>query len=248
MTAGTFGRRHLELFAGGGGSAFGWVQAGASEVVAVDLHLRRDRPDTDRITWVKADARDVLADLGYLRTFDTLGGGPPCQPHSRTQHLRDAQGNGTGKVDMIPETVAAFEAAGRPYLVENVEGAPLRADVTLCGSMFDELRVVDGSGTRYPRRHRIFRSNVAFVTPPRPCCTCWSGCGKPGCGHRAAGVRPLGIYASKGDYIPSGGQTARTLEQGRQLLGNEWMSWSALVESIPWRYTAWLGSQVYATL
>lgn len=70
-------RRHLELFAGGGGSAYGWVAAGADEVVAVDVHLRDDLPPTDKITWVRANCADVLADIDYLRTFDTLGGSPP---------------------------------------------------------------------------------------------------------------------------------------------------------------------------
>lgn len=235
--------RHLELYAGGGASAFGIVQAGASEVVAVDVHLRRDLPPTDRITWVKADARDVLQDLAFLRTFDTLGGSPPCQPHSRTKHLRDAQGKSTSKMDMLDETVAAFEASGRPYLVENVEDAPLRRDVTLCGSMFPELSVTDETGRRWLRRHRIFRSNVPLVAPGT-CCTCFPGCSKPGCGHRAAGVRALGVYAAKADDIPSGGSTARTLEQGRELMGAPWMSWAALVEAIPPAYTRWLWPQL----
>ena len=56
--------------------------------------------------------------------------------------------------------------------------------------------------------------------------------------------KPVGVYGSKGDDIPAGGSTARTLEEGRAAMGNDWMSWSALVESIPWVYTEWLGRQL----
>ena len=238
--------RHLELYAGGCGSAWGWVRAGF-DVVAIDNHKRRDLPESEHLTFIKADARKVLQDIAYLRTFDTLGGGPPCQTHTRAKHLRDAQGKTTTKVDLIPQTVTGFEAAGRLYVVENVPEAPLRRDLLLCGSMFPELRVRDATGVRYPRRHRIFRSNV-HLDAPGTCCTCMAGCTQPGCGHTAAGVRAMGVYASKGDNIPSGGQTARTLDEGRQLLGNHWMSWSALVESIPWRYTHHIALQVAAEL
>ncbi len=98
--------------------------------------------------------------------------------------------------------------------------------------MFPELHVEDDTGRRWLQRHRLFELSTGQVAPPGPC------------RHATAGVRPLGVYASKGDSIPSGGQTCRTLDQGRQLMGIDWMSWAALVEAIPPRYTEHIGSQL----
>lgn len=219
--------RLLDLFAGAGGAAVGYAQAGF-DVTAVDVKIRRDLPGRPDVTFVRADALDVLADVAYLRTFDAIHASPPCQTHTRAKHLRDAQGKGTDKLDLIPQTRAGLEAAGVPFVIENVPGAPLRHDVLLCGSMFPELHVYDGTGRRWLQRHRVFETNRPMAAPSP-------------CRHKSAGVRPLGVYASKADNIPSGGQTCRTLEEGRALMGIDWMSWSALVEAIPPAYTRHLG-------
>lgn len=93
--------------------------------------------------------------------------------------------------------------------------------------MFPRLHVYDDTGRRWLKRHRIFETNV--LLPQRSC------------RHRHAGVRPLGVYGSLGDDIPSGGQTCRSVEQARELMGCPWMSWAALVEAIPPAYTAFIG-------
>lgn len=218
----------------------GWAQAGAN-VTAIDVHQRRDLPQHPRITFVKRNALDVLEDTAYLQRFTLLAGGPPCQTLTRATKLRDAQGKGTKKVNLIPETREAFAASGVPYVIENVEDAArvgaLRADVMLCGSMFPELSTYDETGRRWLKRHRVFELGGWKVDEPPTCCSCQYGCAKSGCPHRLAGVRALGVYASKSDNIPSGGQTCRTLEEGRDLMDIDWMSWSALIESIPPAYT-----------
>lgn len=210
----------LDAFGGAGGAAMGWVRAGW-RVTSIDIHRRRDLPDTEHIDFVTADMLDVLRDAAYLRSFDALAGGPPCQTHTALTNLRDAQGKGTSKVDLIPQTRAAFEASGLPYVIENVPRSTVRPDVILCGSSFG-LKV---------RRHRWFESNVAMFGLP--------------CDHAGQG-RPIGVYGSKGDDIPSGGSTARTLEEGREAMAIPWMSWSALVEAIPPAYTEHLGAQLLA--
>lgn len=212
----------------------GYVNVGF-EVVGIDSHIRRDLPDSDLFTIEKGDALDALADVDYLRTFDAIHASPPCQTHTRAKHLRDAQGKGTDKVDLLAETRWGLERAGVPYVIENVPGAPLRADLLLCGSMFPELHVYDDTGRRWLQRHRVFESNVDLGPQPE-------------CRHRAAGVRPLGVYASKADNIPSGGQTCRTLEEGRALMGIPWMSWAALVEAIPPAYTRHLSAPLLGAL
>lgn len=217
--------RLLDLFCSAGGAGEGYRRAGF-DVTGVDLVKRRDGYPCGEL--IQGDAVELMADLDFLRSFDAIHASPPCQTHSRTQHLRNAQGKGTSIVDLIPETRAALEAAGVPYVIENVEGAPLRPDLLLCGSMFPRLRVHDATGWRWLKRHRIFETNL-LIPPPGPCA------------HKAAGVRPLGVYGSKADDIPSGGQTCSTTEQARGLMGTPWMGWKAMTEAIPPAYTEWIG-------
>ena len=54
---------------------------------------------------------------------------------------------------MVPLTRALLQRSGKPYIIENVVGAPLQNPVTLCGTMFG-LSVF---------RHRLFESNVPLV-------------------------------------------------------------------------------------
>jgi hypothetical protein len=82
-------------------------------------------------------------------------------------------------------------------------------------------------------------SRSAGIVGSSPTCRC-SACRA---NHDSQG-RPVGVYGSKGDDIPSGGSTARTLEEGREAMGIDWMSWSALVEAIPPAYTAFIGAQL----
>lgn len=222
----------LDLYCGGMGAGYGYHLAGF-DVTGIDIKQRRDLPDGPK--FIKGDVREVLQHIDYLRTFDIIHASPPCQTHTRAKHLRDAQGKGTSKLDLVDETRRALVASGVPYIMENVPGAPMRQDVLLCGSMFPDLHVMDNTGRRWLQRHRIFESNLP-LTAPGPC------------DHKGAGVRPLGVYASKADNIPSGGQTCRTLEEGRLLMGIHWMSWSALVESIPPAYTQHLGTQAMEIL
>jgi DNA (cytosine-5)-methyltransferase 1 len=218
----------LDLFCSGGGAGEGYRQAGF-DVVGVDIVRRAcGYPCGDLII---KDAKEVLQDMDFLQSFDAIHASPPCQTHSRTQHLRDAQGKNAAVIDMIPETKVGLAKAWVPYVIENVEGAPLRQDLLLCGSMFDNLAVYDKTGRRWLKRHRIFESNVP-LSPPKAC------------DHKGAGVRPLGVYGSKSDNIPSGGQTCRSLEEGRKLMGIPWMSWKALTEAIPPAYTKHIGTQL----
>lgn len=220
--------RVLDLFCGGGGAGMGYAQAGY-EVVGIDLVKRKSGYPAGEFG--RADALEVLQDSSYLHTFDFVHASPPCQTHSRTQHLRDAQGKGTTKVDLIPQTREALEQSGVPFVIENVEGAPLRQDLLLCGSMFPHLSVRDDTGRRWLQRHRVFELHGVTVDQPRH-------------DHDSAGVRPLGVYGSMNDNIPSGGQTVRSLEEGRTLMGMPWANWPTLVEAIPPAYTHYIGQRV----
>ena len=204
----------LDLFCGAGGASAGYAAAGF-EVHGIDLKHGKRYP----FTYVRADVLDVLRDKNYLDQFDVIHASPPCQTHSITQHLRNAQGKTTSKLDLIPETRAALIESGKPYIIENVPGSPLINPIQLCGSSFG-LKV---------RRHRLFESNMALVGSI--------------CDHKSQG-RPIGVYGSLNDEIPKGGKTAATIDEARNAMGISWAIWTELVEAIPPAYTKYLGGQL----
>jgi DNA (cytosine-5)-methyltransferase 1 len=208
----------LDLYCKAGGASKGYADAGF-EVTGIDIKKQKRYP----FTFIQADCLDVLKDLDYLRTFDVIAASPPCQTHSATKHLRVAQGKTTDKVDLIPQTREALIASGKPYVIENVPGAPLINPVQFCGSSFG-LKV---------RRHRLFESNLALTGSS--------------CKHKEQG-RPVGVYGSMKDEIPSGGRTAKTIEEAREAMGIEWMIWGELVEAIPPVYTYEIGKQLVSLL
>ena len=203
----------LDLFCGAGGASMGYAMAGF-EVTGIDVKHGRRYP----FSYIRGDVRDYL-DKAFLDQFDVIAASPPCQTHSSTKHLRVAQGKSTDKIDMIPEVREALIASGKPYVIENVPGAPLINPVQLCGSAFG-LKV---------RRHRLFESNVELHGTQ--------------CSHKEQG-RPVGIYGSMRDEIPGGGHTAKTMPEAYEAMGIDWMIWSELVESIPPVYTKFIGEQI----
>ena len=214
----------LDLYCKAGGASEGYARAGF-EVIGVDIKKQKRYP----YKFIQADALDILQDKDFLAQFDVLAGSPPCQTHSVTQHLRDAQGNTTDKVDLIPQTRKAFIESGKPYVIENVPGSPLINPILMCGSYFG-LKV---------RRHRLFESNV-FLTGTI-------------CNHKTQG-KPVGVYGAMKDNpkgidrktgrMVYGGQTARSIEEAREAMGIDWMLWGDLVEAIPPAYTEFIGKQL----
>jgi DNA (cytosine-5)-methyltransferase 1 len=207
----------LDLFCGRtGGATVGYQRAGF-HVTGIDLASGKQYPGDE---FIRDDVLNYLNEE-FLSQFDVIHASPPCQLFSRTQHLRDAQGKGTDKINLIPATRDALQQSRKPYVIENVPGSPLIDPVLICGSSF-ELGV---------RRHRLFETNVAGIVGTE-------------CNHKRQG-RPIGVYGSKNDNIPSGGQTAKTLEEGKRAMGIDWdCSWAGLVESIPPLYTTWIGLQI----
>ena len=206
--------RLLDLYCKAGGASKGYADAGF-EVTGIDIKKQKRYP----YTFIQADCLELMQDLDFLRSFDAIAASPPCQTHSRTKHLRDAQGKGTDKVDLIPQTREKLIESGVPYIIENVPGAPLIKPIQMCGSSFG-LKV---------RRHRLFESNLPLIGSV--------------CNHKSQG-KPVGIYGSMRDEIPKGGHTAKSIEEAREAMGIDWMLWGDLVEAIPPRYTYEIGKQV----
>ena len=190
----------------------GYSRAGF-DVTGMDIKHGKRYP----FTYVRKDVMELRPE--DLEDFDVIHASPPCQTFSATRHLRNAQGKNITKKDLLAQVRSLLIASGKPYVIENVKGAPLIDAVQLCGSAFG-LKV---------RRHRLFESNVAIRGTD--------------CHHRQQG-KPVGIYGSMRDEIPGGGHTAKTMAEANAAMGIDWMIWGELVEAIPPAYTHHIGLQL----
>ena len=122
----------------------GYANAGF-KVYGVDIKDQPNYPFTLTID----DALNLTE--GVYKHFDLIHASPPCQAHSdlQKQSKRDY-------TDLIGPVREMLIATGKPYIIENVDGAPLHTPITLCGTMFPGLRVI---------RHRLFESNLPLVSP-----------------------------------------------------------------------------------
>ena len=139
--------RLLDLYCCAGGASKGYSLVGY-EVVGVDIDDQPNYP----FEFHRSDALEYLEVHGH--EFDVIHASPPCQRYSIMQHIHK---NKEEHPDLIGPTRDGLKRVGRPYVIENVEGAPVRVDLMLCGTMF---------GMRIPK-HRIFESNVTMplLTP-----------------------------------------------------------------------------------
>jgi DNA (cytosine-5)-methyltransferase 1 len=204
----------LDLFCGAGGASKGYSLAGF-DVTGIDIKHGKRYP----FEYLRRDV--MLLTIEDLEPYDLIHASPPCQTFSVTKHLRNAQGKGTDKLDLLEPVRNLLINSGKPYIIENVKGAPLINAVQLCGSAFG-LKV---------RRHRLFESNLAIKGT--------------NCNHTE---RPVGVYGSLNDEIPKGGKTAETIGQAREAMGIDWMIWGELVEAIPPAYTHYIGMQLSGLL
>jgi DNA (cytosine-5)-methyltransferase 1 len=207
----------LDLFCCAGGATKGYQEAGFY-VVGVDFE---PQPNYCGDELYQADA---LGPLPFdLDDFDLIHASPPCQRFSDLAHRN---GNGHQWPDLIGPTRDLLEASGRPYVIENVEGAPLRDPAMLCGTMFPGLRVI---------RHRLFEASFPIETPEH-------------------GRHPLvfthdkrkahyGRLNQDTSFVQVTGGGNCTVANARDAMGAGWMTKAELNEAIPPAFTEWVGSQ-----
>jgi len=185
-------------------------------------------------TFIQADAIEYATE--HAHEYDVIHASPPCQAWSIATI-------GSGTQDRHPKLIEPIreilKASGRPYVIENVIGAPLENTLTLCGTMFG-LQATDDDGTRLRlERHRLFESNVR-ITAPRQC-------------NHDKTIQVGGVYGGgrsnrwEAKYVRRGGYTpAKHVRE--QLMGIDWMTLHGLSQSIPPAYSEWIGSQILDTL
>ena len=210
--------RLLDLFCGAGGAAYGYHLAGF-DVHGVDLSPQPRYP----FPFIQADALDVLNDRRFLAGFDAVHASPPCQAHSDLQKQ-----NKRHYPDLIAPTRHLLKASDLPYVIENVEGAPLHVPVMVCGAGVPGLRVI---------RHRPFESSIPLrgaPCPPRhPLVFTYD--------RRKAHYGRLDQDTS---FVQVTGGGNCTVKNKASAMGIWWMTGAELNEAIPPAYAHLIGRQL----
>jgi len=209
--------RLLDLFCGAGGCSVGYHRAGFTEIVGVDIHPQPRYP----FEFVQADALEYLAAHGH--EFDAIHASPPCQRYSVVTR---ATGNANAHPDLVDPCRSLLMKIGKPWVIENVPGAPLLNPITLCGVMFPGLRVY---------RHRLFESSVPLVAPP----------------HGKHEVRSTGTQRGRKAHWEAGGFITITGDVGTYCGGAmeiDWMNGNELSQAIPPAYTECVGRQLISNM
>ncbi len=209
--------RLLDLFCCAGGAGVGYSQAGF-DVVGVDIKPQRNYP----LPFIQAD---VLAlDPRFIAFFDAVHASPPCQAYS---DLAKRNGNADDWPRLIEPVRNMLIGSGLPYVIENVDGAPLLNAVVLCGTMFPELRVL---------RHRLFEANFEIAPPPHR--------KHPRVHTFDRRKSHFGKTNEWKDFVQVTGGGNCTLAAAREAMGINWMTKREINESIPPVYTRFVGQQL----
>lgn len=199
--------RLLDLGCCAGGASVGYERAGF-EVEGVDIAPMPRYPFKFHL----ADALEFLS--RNADRYDAIHGSPPCQRFSSMSSCRP--GLGESYPDLVAPWREALDEIGKPYILENVVGAPLKSPIMLCGQMFGlELY-----------RHRLFESNVALQAPPHPEHTIPAS--------RAGHWVPGTVMSVAGHVAP--------ISQARRAMGIDWMNRDELSEAIPPAYSEYVGT------
>jgi DNA (cytosine-5)-methyltransferase 1 len=189
----------------------GYHRAGFDEIVGVDIDPQPDYPfefhQADALEWSDLDG------------FDMIHASPPCQAYS-------ALTKGTNAGREYPDLIAATRAliGNRPSVIENVAGAPIRKDVTLCGEMFG-LGVI---------RHRYFELNDWAVLQPNH---------TPHRG-RVRGWRHGEYHDGPYLAVHGDGGGKGSVAEWQKAMGIDWTdNRKSLAEAIPPAYTEWIGRE-----
>lgn len=205
----------------------GYHRAGF-DVVGFDLNPQSNYP----FEFIQADALEILRSLVTLgawfrgRRVEVIHTSPPCQASTA---LTKGTNKGREYPQLIPPTRELLQKLDVPSVIENVQGAAVRRDVTLCGEMFG-LAVI---------RHRYFEIHNATVERPVH---------KPHRG-RVAGYRHGQWYDGPYFAVYGEGGGKGTVAQWQTAMGIDWTDVrKEIAEAIPPAYAEYIGTQLLASL
>lgn len=230
----------IDLYCKAGGAGMGYHNQGF-DVIGVDIQSQKNYP----FKFIQADALEFLNAILILDHWDDIQLGhitafhasPPCQKYS-------AMTNGRWKdrlenhPNLVAPTRELLKLTGKPYIIENVVGAPLETPTMLCGSMFG-LQSKAGNPLY---RHRLFETSFTVgLTPPCQHSKA-SAIGVYGGGQNPARRKTLPAVAV---YGHSGGTSKRGdatfgIEARREAMGIDWMTGNELSQAIPPAYTTYI--------
>jgi DNA (cytosine-5)-methyltransferase 1 len=205
----------------------GYHRAGF-EVVGVDIRPQPRYP----FEFHQGDALDWLADVllvqrtglheqtGINFRFHAIHASPPCQAYSRLRHLPWLKDREYPR--LLEPTWRLLEMTGVPWVIENVEDAPMPWSVVLCGLMFD-LPLY---------RHRRFGASFLMLEPSHPRHE-----------HVIYSGRLLNSRYSRASGGVTGVLPVAVGEAGRAM-GIDWMQRDELTQAIPPAYTRWIGERL----
>ena len=208
--------RLLDLFCKAGGCTRGYQQAGFV-VTGVDIE---PQPNYVGDEFIQADALEYfrgLIDSGDIEMFAAIHSSPPCQAYS----MSSQQWRKSGKEypDLVEPTRKLLIESGKPYIIENVPGAPLINPIVLNGPMF---------GMKL-RRRRMFETsfNIPFFILPS---------------EEKSNFR-MGRPVKEGDVITPVGHFSN-VGYARRVMGIQWMTGKELSQAIPPAYTEFIGKHL----
>lgn len=224
--------RVLDLCCGVGGAGAGYRNIGL-HVVGVDVVVQKNYP----YEFCQANVLELLPKLiageslavgtrleqllstkplklYTLDDFDFIHASPPCKAHTVANNI-----HGANHDDIIEPLRELLIQTRKPYVIENVIGAPLVDPIVVCGLALG-LKV---------KRHRKFESNIRLF------------------GHKCD--------IHYGPWITIFGRAVRRagmeigFQAGKEAMGVTWCtSREELSQSIPPKYTEFVGRQVVASL
>ena len=215
----------LDLFCCAGGAGRGYHDAGF-EVTGVDI---KDQPRYP-YEFIQGDALDYARNHGH--EYDAIHASPPCQAYSATKSFHENQ-----HPDLVAETREVLNGIGKPWVMENVVGAPLEDPMKLDGRHFG-ITAPDVDGVMLKLvRPRLFESNFELRAPDS-----W---------YPNSDLHTASVYGAGGGWTPRrrddperrGGYIPHT-DVVKRLLGIDWMTKHELSQSVPPVFAQWVGEQL----
>lgn len=202
-----------------GGATKGYQRAGFY-VAGSDI---ADQPRYIGDEFIKMDGLEFLRRYlaGEYPTAAAFHVSPPCQGYSVTAALPNVKTENYPK--MIPQFRELLVATGKPYVIENVPGAPLNNPLKLIGHHFG-LKTI---------RERWFETNPWMMSP---------GFVKPR-NIKTHSYRTYSSFENGATHITLAGHNFRTAD-GAIAIGVDWMNREELAEAIPPAYTNYIGERL----